>query len=117
MDIRFLGQACFELTEGDTRILIDPFLSENPKATVGPDDVDPTHIFLTHGHFDHWGDVVDIAKRTGAHCVAIAELAGELQARGHRERGGPEPRRHRRVRLRLGPPGPRVAHIDHPRAR
>ncbi len=82
MDIRFLGQACFELTEGDTRVLIDPFLSENPKATVGPDDVEPTHIFLTHGHFDHWGDVVDIAKRTNAQCVAIAELAGELQAQG-----------------------------------
>jgi L-ascorbate metabolism protein UlaG (beta-lactamase superfamily) len=82
MDIRFLGQACFELTEGDTRILIDPFLSENPKATVGPDDIDPTHIFLTHGHFDHWGDVVDIAKRTNAQCVAIAELAGELQSEG-----------------------------------
>jgi L-ascorbate metabolism protein UlaG (beta-lactamase superfamily) len=82
MDIRFLGQACFELTDGDTRVLIDPFLSENPKATVGPGDVEPTHIFLTHGHFDHWGDVVDIAKRTNAQCVAIAELAGELQAQG-----------------------------------
>src|SRR5918911_775620 len=62
MDIRFLGHACFELTEGDTRVLIDPFLSGNPKAAVGPDDVDPTHIFLTHGHSDHYGDVVDIAK-------------------------------------------------------
>ena len=46
MDIRFLGHACFELTEGDTRVLIDPFLNGNPKAAVGPDEVDPTHIFL-----------------------------------------------------------------------
>jgi L-ascorbate metabolism protein UlaG (beta-lactamase superfamily) len=82
MDIRFLGQACFEIGDGDTRVLIDPFLSQNPKAPVGPEEVEPTHIFLTHGHFDHWGDVVDIAKRTGAQCVAIAELAGELQAEG-----------------------------------
>jgi L-ascorbate metabolism protein UlaG (beta-lactamase superfamily) len=82
VDIRFLGHACFELSEGDARVLIDPYLSENPKAPVGPDEVDPTHIFLTHGHFDHWGDVVDIAKRTGAQCVAILELARELQGKG-----------------------------------
>ena len=82
MDIRFLGHACFELTDGDTRILIDPFLTGNPKAAVGPDDVDPTHIFLTHGHDDHWGDIVGIAKRTGAQCVAIVELAGELANEG-----------------------------------
>jgi glyoxylase-like metal-dependent hydrolase (beta-lactamase superfamily II) len=40
--------------------------------------VDPTHIFLTHGHADHIGDTVDIAKRTGAQTVAIVELANEL---------------------------------------
>jgi L-ascorbate metabolism protein UlaG (beta-lactamase superfamily) len=82
VEIRFLGHACFELTEGDTRVLVDPFLSGNPKAAVGPDEVDPTHLFLTHGHADHWGDVVDIAKRTGASCVAMAELAGELGEQG-----------------------------------
>ena len=82
MDIRFLGHACFELADGDTRILIDPFLTGNPKAAVEASEVDPTHIFLTHGHADHWGDVVDIAKRTGAQCVAIIELAGELGDHG-----------------------------------
>ncbi len=82
MDIRFLGHACFELSEGDTRVLVDPFLTGNPKAAVEPSEVDPTHIFLTHGHGDHWGDVVDIAKRTGAQCVAIVELAGELSDHG-----------------------------------
>jgi len=82
MDIRFLGHACFELTDGDTRVLIDPFLTGNPKAAVKADEVDPTHIFLTHGHADHWGDVVDIAKRTNAQCVAIVELANELSDMG-----------------------------------
>ncbi|HEV2074866.1 MAG TPA: metal-dependent hydrolase [Thermoleophilaceae bacterium] len=82
MEIRYLGHACFELTEGDARVLIDPFLTDNPKAAVEAAEVDPTHLFLTHGHFDHWGDVVDIAKRTGAQCVAIKELADELQAEG-----------------------------------
>jgi L-ascorbate metabolism protein UlaG (beta-lactamase superfamily) len=82
MDIRFLGHAAFELTEGDTRILIDPFLTGNPKAAAKADELAPTHIFLTHGHADHYGDVVDIAKRTNAQVVAITELAGELQEEG-----------------------------------
>ncbi|HEU0023170.1 MAG TPA: metal-dependent hydrolase [Thermoleophilaceae bacterium] len=82
MDIRFLGHACFELTEGDTRVLVDPFLTGNPKAAAEASELDPTHIFLTHGHADHWGDVVGIAKRTGAACVAIVELANELSGEG-----------------------------------
>jgi L-ascorbate metabolism protein UlaG (beta-lactamase superfamily) len=82
MEIRFLGHACFELSEGDTRVLIDPFLTGNPKAAAAADEVEPTHIFLTHGHVDHWGDVVDVAKRTGAQCVAIVELANELSDNG-----------------------------------
>jgi L-ascorbate metabolism protein UlaG (beta-lactamase superfamily) len=82
MDIRFLGHSAFELTEGDTRILIDPFLTGNPKAAVSADELEPTHIFLTHGHADHIGDTVDIAKRTNAKVVAIVELANELQEDG-----------------------------------
>jgi L-ascorbate metabolism protein UlaG (beta-lactamase superfamily) len=82
MDIRFLGHACFELTEGDTRVLVDPFLTGNPKAAVAADELEPTHIFLTHGHADHFGDTVEIAKRTAAQVVAITEIAGELQEEG-----------------------------------
>jgi L-ascorbate metabolism protein UlaG (beta-lactamase superfamily) len=82
MDIRFLGHAAFELTEGDTRVLIDPFLTGNPKAPVSADELEPTHIFLTHGHADHIGDTADLAKRTGAQVVAIVELANELQEDG-----------------------------------
>jgi L-ascorbate metabolism protein UlaG (beta-lactamase superfamily) len=82
MDIRFLGHPCFELTEGDTRVLIDPFLTGNPKAPVAADDVNPTHIFLTHGHADHYGDIEGIAKRTNAQVVAIVEIANELADAG-----------------------------------
>jgi L-ascorbate metabolism protein UlaG (beta-lactamase superfamily) len=82
MDIRFLGHACFELSDGDTRVLIDPFLSGNPKAAVEAGDLEPTHLFLTHGHPDHYGDTPDIAKRTGAQVVAIVEIANELQDGG-----------------------------------
>jgi L-ascorbate metabolism protein UlaG (beta-lactamase superfamily) len=82
VEIRFLGHACFELTDGDTRVLIDPFLTGNPKAAAEASELDPTHIFLTHGHSDHYGDIVDIAKRTSAQVVAIVELAGELGEQG-----------------------------------
>jgi L-ascorbate metabolism protein UlaG (beta-lactamase superfamily) len=82
MEIRFLGQSCFELTEGDARVLIDPFLTGNPKAAVAASEVDPTHILLTHGHADHYGDTVDVAKRTGAPVIAIVELANEIAAKG-----------------------------------
>ncbi len=82
VDIRFLGHACFELTAGDTTVLIDPFLSQNPKAAAQPDELDPQFILLTHGHFDHIGDTVAIAKRTGATVLAIAELANEIGGEG-----------------------------------
>jgi L-ascorbate metabolism protein UlaG (beta-lactamase superfamily) len=82
VDIRFLGHSCFELTEGDTRVLMDPFLTGNPKAAASHGELEPTHIFLTHGHPDHYGDIVDIAKRTGAQVVTIAEIAGELGEAG-----------------------------------
>ena len=82
MDVRFLGHAAFELSDGDTTVLIDPFLTGNPKAAASPDEVNPTTILLTHGHGDHVGDTVDIAKRTGAPVLAITELAGELEGEG-----------------------------------
>jgi L-ascorbate metabolism protein UlaG (beta-lactamase superfamily) len=82
VDIRFLGHGCFELTEGDTRVLMDPFITGNPKAPVEASELEPTHIFLTHGHGDHYGDIQEIAKRTGAQVVAIVEIARELEGAG-----------------------------------
>ena len=81
-EITFLGHACFLIEEGDTRLLIDPFLTGNPKAAREAGDVDPTHILLTHGHADHIGDTVDLAKRAGAPVVAIVELANEIGGEG-----------------------------------
>jgi L-ascorbate metabolism protein UlaG (beta-lactamase superfamily) len=82
MEVRFLGHACFELSDGDTTLLIDPFLSGNPKAAISADDAAATTILLTHGHGDHIGDTVSIAKRTGAPVVAIVEIANELGEEG-----------------------------------
>jgi L-ascorbate metabolism protein UlaG (beta-lactamase superfamily) len=82
MEIRFLGQAAFELTDGGTSVLIDPFLTGNPKAAVAAEDLSPDAILLTHGHADHIGDTVPIAKRSGADVVAIIEIANELSEEG-----------------------------------
>jgi L-ascorbate metabolism protein UlaG (beta-lactamase superfamily) len=82
MDVRFLGHACFTLSDGNTTVLIDPFLTGNPMAAVSADEVEATTLLLTHGHADHVGDTVAIAKRTGAPVVAITELAGELGEEG-----------------------------------
>jgi L-ascorbate metabolism protein UlaG (beta-lactamase superfamily) len=82
MEVRFLGHACFTLSDGDATVLIDPFLNGNPKAAIAAEDVAATTILLTHGHGDHFGDTVSIAKRTGAPVVAIVEIANELGEEG-----------------------------------
>jgi L-ascorbate metabolism protein UlaG (beta-lactamase superfamily) len=82
MEIRFLGHAAFELSDGDTSVLIDPFLTGNPKAAASAEELSPAAILLTHGHGDHIGDTVSIAKRSGATAVAIVELASELSGDG-----------------------------------
>jgi L-ascorbate metabolism protein UlaG (beta-lactamase superfamily) len=89
VDIRFLGQACFELKSGGVTVLTDPFLTGNPLAAASADDVEPDAILLTHGHGDHLGDTVDIAKRTGATVLAIVELADEISEAGVENVVGP----------------------------
>jgi L-ascorbate metabolism protein UlaG (beta-lactamase superfamily) len=82
VDIRYLGHAAFELRHDGTTVLVDPFLTGNPKAAASADELSADAILLTHGHFDHIGDTVAIAKRTGAAVVAIVELAKELSGEG-----------------------------------
>jgi len=84
MNIRWLGHAAFELEADGTTVLIDPWLTGNPKAAASADEVNANAILLTHGHADHYGDVVDIAKRTGAEVVTVVETADVL-SRQHDE--------------------------------
>ena len=82
-DIRFLGQSCFELSDGTARVVVDPFLApHNPVATVSADDLDATHVLVTHGHADHLADAVAVAQKNDAPTVAIVELAGWLGEQG-----------------------------------
>jgi L-ascorbate metabolism protein UlaG (beta-lactamase superfamily) len=81
-DVRWLGHSAFHLSGGGADVLVDPFLTGNPKAAATAEEVPADVILLTHGHGDHLGDTVDIAKRTGASVLAIVELAAELEGEG-----------------------------------
>jgi L-ascorbate metabolism protein UlaG (beta-lactamase superfamily) len=83
MEIKFHGHSCFELSDGATTVLVDPFLKpNNPAAEATAEDVEPTHVVISHGHVDHMADAVGIATRTGAECVAIVEIANWLEEQG-----------------------------------
>jgi L-ascorbate metabolism protein UlaG (beta-lactamase superfamily) len=79
---KFLGHAVFTITEGPESVIFDPFLDGNPQAVCGPDDIDVVAVLATHGHADHLGDTVRIARRTGAMVVAPYELAMYCQSQG-----------------------------------
>jgi L-ascorbate metabolism protein UlaG (beta-lactamase superfamily) len=83
MEIKFHGQSCFELTDGGTTVLTDPFLKpNNPVAVASAEEVNATHVAISHGHADHIADAVAVLKRTGAEAIAIVELANWLGEQG-----------------------------------
>ena len=77
--VTWLGHAALLIETGGARVLIDPFLKDNPKAAAKPKDVPADFILISHGHEDHVGDAVDIAKRTGATVIANYEIDTWLQ--------------------------------------
>ncbi|KUO89077.1 MAG: metal-dependent hydrolase [Pyrobaculum sp. OCT_11] len=84
MQIRWYGHAAFMAETGGAKLLIDPWIS-NPLSPAAPQDVinaKPTHILITHDHFDHLGESVDIAKATGAPIVGTFELTLEVAEKG-----------------------------------
>ena len=76
MEIQWLGHSAFKATLGDARVLFDPFLHGNPKFSGDFDAVvaDATHVLVTHAHNDHFGDTIEILKRTGATLVSTYEI-------------------------------------------
>ena len=82
--LRWLGHSCLLFESDGQKVLIDPFLTGNPVAAVKAEDVDADFILVSHGHGDHIGDAVAIAKRTGATVVANYEIACWLEKQGRR---------------------------------
>ncbi|HID89177.1 MAG TPA: metal-dependent hydrolase [Anaerolineae bacterium] len=81
--VTWYGHACVGLEVGEHRLLVDPFLTGNPLAAASPDQFEPTAILVSHGHGDHVGDALEIAKRTGALIVSNFEICNWFQTQGH----------------------------------
>ena len=79
---RFLGQSCITIQDGDHNIIIDPFLTGNPLAGAKQEEIVCSHVLLTHGHSDHFGDTIEIAKRNDATIIATYELASFCGTKG-----------------------------------
>ena len=85
LTVTFLGHAAFLFSDGESALVADPFLTGNPAAKRGPDDVSCQYVALTHGHADHIGDAAAIAVRNNAVLLAPYELAAHMQAQGVRK--------------------------------
>lgn len=82
MLLRFLGHACFFLQLEGAKIILDPYLNNNPQAVLSPDQVTADWVLVTHGHHDHLGDAVEIAQRNKATIITISEIARYCSAKG-----------------------------------
>lgn len=80
--ITWLGHSAFTLVVDGREVAIDPFLTGNPLAATSADQLNPEVILLSHGHGDHVGDTIDIAKRTGATVVCNNEIGNWLMGKG-----------------------------------
>jgi L-ascorbate metabolism protein UlaG (beta-lactamase superfamily) len=80
--LTYYGHSTWALETKGTTILIDPFFTGNPQASVTAGDVRANFIILTHAHGDHYGDTVEIAKRTGATLISNFEIVNYCQKQG-----------------------------------
>ena len=81
VEVRYLGHSAVLLTDGKTRIVIDPFLTGNPMAALGVGEVQADLILVTHAHGDHFGDSVALSKKGGV-VVSTFEIATYAEKHG-----------------------------------
>lgn len=82
--LTWLGHACWSIETPSERgkLLIDPFLTGNPAAAAKAEQVQADYVLVSHGHGDHIGDAVAIAKRTGAEVISNFEIASYFKEQG-----------------------------------
>lgn len=82
MEIQWFGQSAFNISHDGISVFTDPWFDGNPMTDMKWEDAKPDVIVLTHGHADHYGDTLRIARATGASVVTLTEIAGELEQEG-----------------------------------
>ena len=80
--LTFHGHATVSIHTADSKLVIDPFFSDNPHFVGSIDDIEADYILVTHGHYDHVADLIGLAERTGAMCIATFEIASFLESQG-----------------------------------
>jgi L-ascorbate metabolism protein UlaG (beta-lactamase superfamily) len=80
--VTYHGHSCIQVESDNVSLIIDPFLQGNPVAKVSPNEIKVDYVLLTHGHNDHVGDAVQIAKQNDATVIAPFELATYLGWKG-----------------------------------
>lgn len=80
--LTFHGHSVFYIESSEHKIIIDPFISGNPNCRIKTSDIKVNYVILTHGHEDHVGDTVEIAKANNALVIAVNELANFIASQG-----------------------------------
>jgi L-ascorbate metabolism protein UlaG (beta-lactamase superfamily) len=82
VELTYHGHSCFGIEVDGTKLIIDPFLTGNELADIRASEVEADYILVSHGHGDHVGDAVAIARRTGAMTISNFEIQNWLVAQG-----------------------------------
>ncbi|GGI10199.1 metal-dependent hydrolase [Gottfriedia solisilvae] len=82
MNITYFGQSVLLIEHGQDAIIIDPFINGNPHTNIKVEDLKVNYIYVTHGHGDHLGDTVELAKQNNATVIAPVELATWISWQG-----------------------------------
>lgn len=80
--INYQGHSCFIFDDGRKKIVIDPFFNGNPFATIKPEEVKVDAVLVTHCHYDHLGDAIQISKQNNAVIIGTFELTTYCQSKG-----------------------------------
>lgn len=82
LTVKFHGHAVLSFNNNDTDVIIDPFINGNDLTDLTVENIKADYIILTHGHNDHVGDTIEIAKNNNATVIAPVELAAYVESQG-----------------------------------